>query len=69
MDIQEIEIKIGKNGQVQVQVRGAKGKACLELTRDLEATLGGELEREFTSEAVEETGNPLSQSLQIKSGS
>ncbi len=43
MDIQEIEITINKQGQVEVHVRGVKGKTCLELTRALEEALGGEV--------------------------
>ncbi len=54
MEIQEIEVTIGKDGQVQVQVRGVKGKKCLELTKELEEALGGEvLARVMTPEAVE----------------
>lgn len=55
MELQEVEITIDKNGQVQVQVRGVKGAQCLELTKDLEEALGGEIVlREMTAEALEE---------------
>lgn len=55
MELQEIEVTIGKNGEVQVHVRGVKGKACLELTEALEAALGGQVAlREMTPE-VDET--------------
>jgi hypothetical protein len=54
MDLQEIEITIDANGQVQVQVRGVKGEQCLDLTKGLEAALGGEIVlREMTPEALE----------------
>jgi len=54
MDLEEIEVIIGKDGRVRVQVRGVKGNACLELTETLEAALGGEIEaREMTPEAYE----------------
>ena len=54
MNLEEIEIFIEKDGRVVVQVRGVKGQACLELTRELEALLGGEVElREMTAEAYE----------------
>ena len=54
MELQEIEIIIGKDGQVQLQVRGVKGLTCLDLTRELEAVLGGQIEaREMTPEAYE----------------
>jgi len=52
MELQEIEVFIEKNGKVQIQVRGVQGGACLDLTRDLEAALGGQIEsREMTPEA------------------
>lgn len=58
MNLEEIEITIDTNGQVHIQVRGVKGTICLELTKDLEAALGGRVEsREMTPEAYE--ANPL----------
>jgi hypothetical protein len=52
MEIQEIEVVIDKNGEVKIEVHGVKGMSCLDLTADLEAALGGEVEsREMTSEA------------------
>ncbi len=67
MDIQEIEITINKQGQVEVHVRGVKGKACLELTRALEEALGGEvILREMTPEADETTDNPLDHQLDLR---
>jgi hypothetical protein len=57
MDIQEIEVVIAKDGSVQIAVRGVKGQSCLELTQDLEKSLGGViLSREMTSEAGEDPG-------------
>lgn len=54
MDLQEIEVIIDKDGRVKLMVRGVKGLACLELTRELEAMLGGQIEaREMTPEATE----------------
>jgi Protein of unknown function (DUF2997) len=54
MDLEEIEVIIDKDGNVRIEVRGVKGTACLDLTRDLEAALGGEVElREMQPEAYE----------------
>lgn len=54
MDIQEIEVFIEKDGRVRVGVRGVKGTSCLDLTRGLEAALGGQVEdRQMTAEASE----------------
>lgn len=55
MELQEIEVTIGKDGQVQIQVRGVKGTKCLELTKELEEALGGEiLARIMSPEALEQ---------------
>jgi len=61
MEIQEIEVIVGKDGRVEMTVRGVKGPACLDLTRALETALGAVvLSREMTSEALDEPNpNPL----------
>jgi len=54
MEIQEIDIFVEKDGQIKIEVRGAKGTQCLDLTKDLEAVLGSQiLDREMTPEADE----------------
>jgi hypothetical protein len=56
MELQEIEVLIEKDGQVRIEVRGVKGMSCLDLTKDLEEALGGQIEmREMTPEADETT--------------
>ncbi len=55
MELQEIEVTIGKDGQVQIQVRGVQGLKCLELTKELEEALGGQiLARIMTPESLEQ---------------
>jgi hypothetical protein len=44
-ELQEIEVLIRPDGSVQVQVRGVKGPACLEVTRRIEELLGGQVEK------------------------
>lgn len=67
MDVQEIEVTIGKDGKVQVHVRGVKGEACLDITRALESALGGEVElREMTPEAIEGVQLPEKSRIQQK---
>ena len=57
MELQEIDIFIEKDGQVRLEIRGAKGTQCLDLTKDLETILGGQvLLREMTPEADEISG-------------
>lgn len=59
MELQEIEVTIGNDGQVQIQVRGVKGTQCLELTKELEEALGGEiLARIMSPEALESENAP-----------
>jgi hypothetical protein len=54
MGLEEIEVFIDKDGKVRIEVRGVKGMSCLDLTKDLEEALGGEVEdREMTPEAYE----------------
>ena len=48
--MEEVKVTIDEEGNVKVTVFGAKGPGCLKLTEKLEALLGGEVEREFTSE-------------------
>ncbi|MBI5366733.1 MAG: DUF2997 domain-containing protein [Planctomycetes bacterium] len=54
MEIHEVQVVIEPDGSVRIEVRGVKGGACLELTRELEAALGGRVvARELTPEAGE----------------
>lgn len=69
MELQEIEVVIGKDGQVEISVRGVKGKTCLDITGELEKALGNALlSREFTPEALEENQSQLDQSNQLQTG-
>jgi len=64
MDMQELEIVIGRDGQVAISVKGARGPECLALTRALEAQLGDLVERthaaEFFSPSEHVTASDLS---------
>jgi hypothetical protein len=69
MELQEIEVFIDKDGQVRIQVRGVKGLECLDLTRELEAALGGQIEaREMTPEALEAVEEQMAIQQQQKNG-
>lgn len=69
MELQEIEVFIDKDGQVKIQVRGVKGMVCLDLTKDLEAALGGQIEaREMTPEAQEAVREQVQERLWQKEG-
>jgi len=50
MEMQELEILIGRDGQVAVSVKGANRPKCLALTRALEEQLGDLAERTLTPE-------------------
>jgi hypothetical protein len=68
MELQEIEVFIDKDGKVRVEVRGVKGTSCLDLTKGLEAALGGQVEdRQMTPEA-NEVGQPVQEQQWLKGG-
>ena len=46
----EIEIEIGRDGKVNIQVKGVQGSECLEFSQFLEEALGDTLEQGMTSE-------------------
>jgi len=43
---QELDIQISNDGTVTINVLGGKGKSCLDLTKDIEESLGLVLSRE-----------------------
>lgn len=56
---QEIEFTINPDGSVGIEVKGAKGASCTELTREIEEALGIVTNRNYTSEyyQAEETAH------------
>jgi hypothetical protein len=53
MRVEEVEVIIHPDGRVEIQVFGAEGAKCLDITRDLEAALGNQIElRTMTADAV-----------------
>lgn len=50
----ELEISISSDGEVSINVIGAKGKKCLDLTKDLEEILGTVTERETKPQFYEQ---------------
>jgi hypothetical protein len=69
MELHEIDVFIEKDGRVRVEVRGVKGSSCLDLTKGLEAALGGQvLERELTAEAYETAQESLRNQQKLGGG-
>lgn len=69
MEFQEIEVFIDKDGQVRIEVRGVKGMSCLDLTKDLETALGGQIEaREMTPEAHETVQEQVQDYQRLRDG-
>jgi hypothetical protein len=64
---QELDIKISADGRVTINVSGSKGRACLELTRDLEESLGIVVDREKKSSFFEQE-EPVSIQIQEEQG-
>jgi Lon protease-like protein len=49
-----VEVIITPDGRVEMHVKGVEGMACLEVTKELEQLLGGEVEhQELTQEAYQ----------------
>ena len=48
--MEEVKVTIDGDGNVKVTVFGVKGQGCLQITEKLEALLGGQVQREYTSE-------------------
>jgi DUF2997 family protein len=46
----EIEIEIGRDGKVNIKVKGVLGTECVEFSQFLEEALGDTIEQELTSE-------------------
>jgi hypothetical protein len=46
----ELEIIIQKDGKIEIQVRGVKGKTCLNLTQKIEQQLGVVEKKQLSSE-------------------
>jgi hypothetical protein len=69
MQIEEVDITIGKDGKVEISVHGVKGLACLDLTHALEEALGGEiLLREMSPDAYDTSSNQTDQTLSLNAG-
>ena len=49
----EVEIRITKDGQVRVHVKGVKGKACQEYAKWLTELIGRVKQQQWTSEHYE----------------
>lgn len=61
----EIDIVIAPDGTVSLEVVGAKGAECLDLTEFLEEALGEVVDREYTREYYQ---TPTETTEQIKIG-
>lgn len=69
VELQEIQVIIDKNGDVHIEVHGVKGMSCLDLTKDLEEALGGEVEsREMTMDAYETAQEDLPNYQRLQDG-
>ncbi|MBF0225481.1 MAG: DUF2997 domain-containing protein [Desulfobacterales bacterium] len=57
----EIEVEIDEQGDVKIEVKGIKGKACLDYADIFQNVLGPIKEQRLTSEYYEQSSNILSQ--------
>jgi hypothetical protein len=70
MKIQEIEVSVGKHGQVYIESRGLKGVSGHEIINDLIDALGGETESdEITIGACATIQEEVEDQQHLKGGS
>jgi len=67
-EIQEIDVFIQPDGTVKLQVRGAKGPQCLDLTRGLEELLGGRITERVHTEEFDEATQEQEERLHQRAG-
>ncbi len=53
-EMDELEIKIDKDGNVTIKVVDGQGERCLDLTKDLEEALGLVTDRQLTPDYYED---------------
>lgn len=58
-EIQEVDVYIKPDGTVKLEVRGAKGAKCLDLTKGLEELLGGEVLDRIHTDEFQEAGQEV----------
>ncbi len=49
-EIQEIDVFVKPDGTVSFEVRGVKGKKCMDITKGIEELLGGQITQRDMSE-------------------
>lgn len=63
----EMEITIGPDGEVKIEVIGVSGKTCVDATEFLEEALGEVKDREFTREYYQQ-GEEVTEKDQLRIG-
>lgn len=58
-EIQEVDVFIQPDGTVKLQVRGAKGPQCLDLTQGIEKLLGGDVTERILCDEFHEAAQEL----------
>ncbi len=61
---QELEISISESGDVSINVIGAKGKKCLDLTKEFEEAVGIVTNRETKSSFYESENSSINMHIQ-----
>ena len=51
---QELETHTSETGDISINVLGAKGKSCIDMTKELEAALGTVVQRDFKTSYYEQ---------------
>ncbi|HEY3424653.1 MAG TPA: DUF2997 domain-containing protein [Negativicutes bacterium] len=67
MDMQELEFTVDADGKVTIQVKGAKGSQCLEISKPFEEALGEVEKRTHTPEFYEKATDKQQTNVKPKS--
>ncbi len=60
MDMQEVEIRVDREGNVAIHVQGIRGEECIRITKSIEEALGDLTDRLLSGEFYEELGSARS---------
>jgi hypothetical protein len=60
MDMQEVEIRVDREGNVAIHVQGVRGEECTWITKSIEEALGDLTDRTLSGEFYEEQGSERS---------
>lgn len=65
-EIQEIDLYVKPDGSVKFEIRGVKGQKCLDITKEIEKHLGGEIIERIHTDEFNEVEREQSQDTHLR---